>query len=202
MMASPPEIVGGKVVGAPLVTPGPAVLIGVHSGRDGLCRSFGQRLVFRTAWTYTRQREGALDICQEVFVKAHRKLADFRGHGAFAGWLMRIAHHESLNWRRRERRHAGWEPLDAQTPEAGGPLAAAADQDAALIEADSHAELFALLDQLNPRQRLAVDLRYFEQQPYREIARSLDCSEAEARNILFRGLQKLRDRARSRRSRT
>ena len=45
---------------------------------------------------------------------------------------------------------------------------------------------------LGPRHRLAIVLRYFGERSTREIAATLECSEGTARNVLFRGLEKLR----------
>ena len=45
---------------------------------------------------------------------------------------------------------------------------------------------------LGDRQRLAIVLRYYGERSTREIAAALDCSEGTARNVLFRGLAKLR----------
>jgi len=50
-----------------------------------------------------------------------------------------------------------------------------------------------LVHRLNPRQRQAVLLRYFENMPIREISEVLLCSEGQVKNILFRSLQKLRN---------
>ena len=37
-----------------------------------------ERLVFRVAWSYTREREAALDLTQGVFLKAYRRLDGYR----------------------------------------------------------------------------------------------------------------------------
>ena len=49
------------------------------------------------------------------------------------------------------------------------------------------------VDQLSPRGRLAVLLRYFQNLPIREVAAVLECSEGVAKNILFRSVRKMRD---------
>ncbi len=46
----------------------------------------------------------AADLAQDTFVKAWRRLAGFRGQGAFEGWLLRIAYMEFLQHLRRLRR--------------------------------------------------------------------------------------------------
>ena len=49
------------------------------------------------------------------------------------------------------------------------------------------------LAQLNPRQRLALVLRYFQGMSSREISEVLQCSDGTVRNLLFRSMKKLRE---------
>ncbi|HXI03842.1 MAG TPA: sigma-70 family RNA polymerase sigma factor, partial [Candidatus Saccharimonadales bacterium] len=60
------------------------------------------------------------------------------------------------------------------------------DQERALI-------LTRKIGELNPRQRMAITLRYFRQMPLKEIADVLQCSEGNVKNMLFRSVRKLRD---------
>jgi RNA polymerase sigma-70 factor (ECF subfamily) len=49
-----------------------------------------QNFVFTIALRYTPNREDAEEIAQDVFVKAYRNLADFRGESKFSTWLYAI----------------------------------------------------------------------------------------------------------------
>jgi len=167
------------------------------------------RLVFRVAWSYVRERESALDICQEVFLAAYRSLPEYRGDGPFRSWLTRIAHRRSANWRRDRlrdlRREVPWEEARSGEPGGSGPaplLVSPPEQESEILAAEARRGLLDRLDRLNSRQRVALTMRYFERAPIPEIARSLECTEGVARNILFRGLQELRRRLDPPRSRT
>src|SRR5262245_23734599 len=63
-----------------------------------------RRLVFRVAYGLTGDSESALDVVQETFLKVHTRLGSFRGEGKVRNWIVRIAAHEALNWRRSSRR--------------------------------------------------------------------------------------------------
>ncbi len=148
-----------------------------------------ERAVYRISFSYTHDREDAMDVVQNVFLKVHEKLATYRGSGAFKAWLLRIAHRENLNWTRDHRKHRGHEELHpANTP------AIRAGQEESLLDAERRRGIREGLMDLNPKQRLAVALRYYEQMPIREIASVLKCSEGVAKNILFRSIQRLRKR--------
>jgi RNA polymerase sigma-70 factor (ECF subfamily) len=152
-----------------------------------LLMSRHEKLVFKVAWTYARQRDGALDICQDVFVKAYRKLDSYRGGGSFRAWLMQITHRISMNWRRDNRRH--FECVDLE--QAAEPFCEAT-QESEVLAAEARRDLLERLDRLSERQRTALTMRYIERSPVKDIARALDCSEGVARSVLFRGLGKLR----------
>jgi RNA polymerase sigma-70 factor (ECF subfamily) len=165
----------------------------VDEVRTGSTRAFEelmkryQRLVYATCLAYAGTPDDALDMTQEVFVKVYEKLSSFRGSGTFKAWLLRITHNEGLNWVRSRRRHGDRRELTpANSPEV------AASQDTDLIRRERQDLLREALLRLNPRQRQAVVLRYFEGSPIREIASILDCTEGTAKNILFRSLRKLR----------
>ncbi|OQP43170.1 RNA polymerase subunit sigma [Niastella yeongjuensis] len=49
-----------------------------------------QNYVFTIVLRYTTNREDAEEIAQDVFVKAYRSLADFRGESKFSTWLYTI----------------------------------------------------------------------------------------------------------------
>lgn len=49
-----------------------------------------QNFVFTIVLRYTTNREDAEEIAQDVFVKAYRSLADFRGESKFSTWLYTI----------------------------------------------------------------------------------------------------------------
>jgi len=148
-----------------------------------------ERLVYRVSYGFVRDRDDALDVTQEVFVRAHEKLATYRGEGTFRAWLLSLTRRASLNWLRRRRRDRAREPITA----AAAP-AVAARQEADLSRREETALVLDELSRLNPRQCLAVSLRYLERMPVRQIAAALECSEGVAKNILFRGVRKLRER--------
>lgn len=49
-----------------------------------------QPLVFRWALTFARDSDEADDLAQETFIRAFRKIRQYRGEGSIEGWLYRI----------------------------------------------------------------------------------------------------------------
>jgi RNA polymerase sigma-70 factor (ECF subfamily) len=148
-----------------------------------------QRLVFRVSYTFARQPEDALDITQEVFLKAYKNLGAYQGRGTFKSWLLRITHNQAIDWLRKHKRHRGHGELTLDNiPEV------AATQESELYMHEQRKILMSEMEGLNPKQRLAVSLRYFEEMPIRDIAEVLECSQGVVKSILFRSVEKLRNR--------
>ena len=147
-----------------------------------------QKDVFAVARGYSRSVDDALDICQNVFLRAYRKLDTFAGRSSFKTWLISITNREGLNWVRTRSRKEPPKVVDLETVS----LASGHDQEMTYFEAERRRQIVSGLDVLNQRSRLAVILRYFRDMPIREVAEVLECSEAVARNMLFRSVRKLR----------
>ena len=158
--------------------------------RDGSQAAFDQlirrheQFVYRIAYSYTRDADDAMDVAQNVFIKVHANLHSFHGRSTFRAWLTRIAQNESLTWMRSRKPAVEVTVLNAPSCE---PL-----QEKAVVRAERSRDLLAEVHRLNPSQRQAVLLRYFEKMRIREISEVLECSEGQVKSLLFRSLQKLR----------
>ncbi|WP_207513311.1 RNA polymerase sigma factor [Longitalea luteola] len=62
-----------------------------------------QNFVFTITLRYTPAREDAEEIAQDVFVKAYRSLADFRGDSKFSTWLYTIVTTTCITFLRKKR---------------------------------------------------------------------------------------------------
>jgi len=148
-----------------------------------------ERLVYRIGYYYARQPENAMDITQNVFLKTYQKLELFEGSGSFKAWLTRIAHNESASWLRKNRRYQDDVELNAVNAPNLQPV-----QDSELTRREYRELLLDEMRELNPRQQTAISLRYFEEMSIREIAEVLECTDGVVKSILFRSLEKLRNR--------
>ena len=148
-----------------------------------------ERLVYRIGYYYARHPENAMDITQNVFLKCYQKLGLFKGAGTFKAWLTRIAHNESASWLRTNRRHRDQVELTPVNSPHLEPV-----QEHETLRREYRELLMDEMRELNPRQQVAVSLRYFEDMSIREIAGALECTEGVVKSVLFRSLEKLRNR--------
>ncbi len=118
------------------------------------------------------------DVAQDAFLTAFSRISEFRGEGAFAGWVKRIAARHYLK-RVRKRPHAE-EPSD-ETFGSEGDVAARIDLDEALRA-------------LSASERLCVSLCYGAGMSHAEAAQVLEMPLGTVKSHVKRGLDKLRTR--------
>ena len=70
---------------------------------DTIVRRY-QSITYAVAYRFVQNRDDALDIAQEVFVKAFRSLGMWKPTGSFKSWLLRIATNMSIDHLRRRGR--------------------------------------------------------------------------------------------------
>lgn len=96
------------------------------------------------------------DLLGEVFLHVARKIVSFEGDAAnFRSWVFMVAHNRVID----ERRRRGRRPVELVTPEQLEPIEAAADVEAAAINAMSLDRVNALLGGLTRDQRAVLHLR-------------------------------------------
>ncbi|MBV9848048.1 MAG: sigma-70 family RNA polymerase sigma factor [Armatimonadetes bacterium] len=137
--------------------------------------------------------EDAYDLTQEVFYRALRSLAAFKGDCKFSTWLYTIAKNTCLNHMRENKKRAAMEgySLD-ETSEpgeaSGGPEPSDPGADVARIVETRELQraVDGVLAQLTPEQRLLMILRDFEQLSYEEISEITDLSIVNVKSKLHR----------------
>jgi RNA polymerase sigma-70 factor (ECF subfamily) len=144
-----------------------------------------QDRIFNLAYRYTRDRQDAEELTQEIFFRAWRHAGSFRGDAAFATWLYRLGINVCLNQRQRKKTRPDHLPLSAEHA-ADGALAGAE-----LLASERELRLKSAMDALPARQRLALVLASFEEQSYEEIAVVMEVSVASVESLLFRARRNL-----------
>ena len=153
---------------------------GSEAALEALVLRHRDRLV-RLSARLTSDHGQAEDIAQETFIRLVDHAPRYEGRGQFRAWLHTIARRLSLNViRTRQRRpevslEAAFDAPSRVNPEKGLELR----------------EVQRALALLPKRQGKALWLKAAEGLSYREIADTLDCSEADVANAIFRGRETL-----------
>ena len=151
---------------------------------QGLCWHVVQRMV--------RHPEDARELCQEVFLRVHQCLHQYRGESALKSWIGQVAY--SMAKRHLERKRVAI--AEAAGDEDGVSLLESIGDDFDLEGATSDAEinghLHAALEALPPLQRTVLTLYHLDELPIGEIAAITGLSEGTIKSHLFRSRQRLR----------
>ncbi len=149
-----------------------------------------QRRVYAVAYRVTGSHEDALDVAQEVFVKAHAKLGSWTPRAPFGAWLIRLAVNRAIDHRRQNRRRDARHSEQVALSEAAPPRSNLAE--AGVRQGEIEARVRKAMEVLSPAQRTAFVLRHYEEMSMAEIAPVLGCSVGSVKVHLFRAVRRLR----------
>ena len=154
-----------------------------------------QNLAWHIVYRMVQHPEDTRDLCQEIFLRVHQRLAQFRFESSLSTWIGRIAF--SVATRHLQRRRL---PLvsDAFDDEDGEPMVERIgdgfDLEAAFADAERVDAMAAAMADLPPLQRTLLTLYHLDELGIAEIARITDMPEGTVKNYLFRGRARLRTR--------
>jgi RNA polymerase sigma-70 factor (ECF subfamily) len=159
-----------------------------------------ERWVFTLALRMLGDRLDAEDMAQEIFLKAYRGLAGFRGGARFSTWLYAIASHHCLN--HLTSRTARWRRLRRVDDPATGPAASALDRiadeapgpDVTAERQELRRVIQEELLQLTGDHRIVVVLRDIHGLSYEHIADTLGIELGTVRSRLHRARMELKAR--------
>ncbi len=169
-----------------------------NAGEEGACAELvaaHQRMVFSLAMHLLGDRDEALDLSQEVFLRVFRTLSSFRGQSALRTWIYRIVINQARNrqrwWRRRFR--SSQVSLDEHLTQFG-EMESKTDvlPDRLLASKETASKIWLALDKLPFDQRTAIILREIDGLRYEEIAFSLGIAVGTVKSRLTRARQTLR----------
>lgn len=124
------------------------------------------------------------DLAQDAFLAAYERIGEFRGEGAFVGWIKRIAARLYLKrWKRR----AKLDPVaDADED--------AVDTSISETQAAGRLDLDSALATLSAAERLCVALCYGAGLSHTETAQTLNVPLGTVKSHVKRGMDKLKQR--------
>lgn len=131
-------------------------------------------------------RSIADDVTQQIFLKLFTAIKQFRGESEFTTWLYRLVVNACMDERRRQKRLLPWG--DAK------PINNARDQkpqEKEYARTEVAESVRAAIEQLKPKFRLPILLKYVEGLSYDEIATVMSCSKGTVASRLNRGHSQL-----------
>ena len=141
-----------------------------------------EKRIFNYLLRLAGEREDALDLSQEVFLKAYQNLGKLEDAGRFGPWLFRIAHNEAFSLLRKRRPEGEGEPA---------PVGEA--RSFRLFPVELSLAVQSALSRLNADQRETVILKVYQGFKFEEIAEAVGCPVSTVKSRLYTALDLLKD---------
>lgn len=150
-----------------------------------------ERLVAHMIGRIVKREEDIEELCQDVFMKVHDKLAEFSFQSKLSTWIATIAYRHAINHLRKEKIQFSDIPdeesftkhfVEAENP---GSLAEEKDMDSFVLK---------LIDELPVQYKTILTLYHVENMSYPEICEVTQMPEGTVKNYLFRARNLLKEK--------
>ncbi len=147
--------------------------------------------VYRIAYGVVRQREEALDVVQEVFIKLFRSIRNFKGRSHFYTYLYRMVMNTAIDHKRK----AGKQFISSLDEEGSFEPSEEAEKgpERILLQKELEERVKLAMSKLPDEQRAALIYRDVEGLSYQEMAEAMGCSIGTVMSRLHYGRKKMQE---------
>jgi len=148
-----------------------------------------QRKVFAIAYSFFRNKEDALDIVQETFLRVYQKINMFNTGKNFQNWILQITKNLCIDFyrKRQSKDNKMDKSMDIGELNISDPQASETQKNSDI----SHI-LSVCIARLSEKQRMVFVLRQYNQLEYSEIAQVLNVAIGTVKSLHFKATQNLR----------
>ncbi|MEM7791688.1 MAG: sigma-70 family RNA polymerase sigma factor [Verrucomicrobiota bacterium] len=175
-----------------------AIVEKVQAGNVGAYDQLVQKYrehIYSIIYNMTSNREDALDLTQETFIKAFQAIGRFKGKSSFFTWIYRIAINTSMTFlkKNRRRRFISYENVDDEMTktEVFERLTSKSRTEKGALVQELQEKLNESLQKLSPKHRTVVILHEIEGLEHAEIAEITKTSVGTVRSRLHYAKQQL-----------
>lgn len=142
-----------------------------------------EKRIFNYLLRLVRNREDAMDLCQDVLLKVYQNLRKLEDPARFAPWMYRIAHNEAYSMLRRKKPEDDLETAQFDMPSMGGRM----------LPVETALAVDAALRRLSEEQREAVVLKVYQGFKFEEMSEILGCPMSTVKSRLYTALELLKN---------
>ncbi|GAB5539485.1 MAG: RNA polymerase sigma factor SigW [Salibacteraceae bacterium] len=146
--------------------------------------------VYFMMYKMVSNKDDAEDLTIEAFGKAFKRLASYDKNWAFSTWLFKIASNNCIDHIRKKKNMKNAVSIDTgfdgDEDRAIDIEADVLNPEERLMKGQRIKEMHRIVEQLKPKYRLLVEMRYFKELSYEEIAVELDLPLGTVKAQLFR----------------
>ncbi len=158
---------------------------------DAFATLFNQlhQLVLNYVYHMLGDRQAAEDVTQDAFIRAHERIGQLGPPWDFKSWVFRIASNLAVDYLRRNRRFVD---LEEPTMMAESPITKRPSE-RGVQRNEARQAVWSTLDAMPTVYRQALILREFNGQSYKEVSQALECTYANARQLVHRARMRFRE---------
>lgn len=150
-----------------------------------------ERLVFHVAARLLNRQEDLEDVCQEVFIKVHQKLPEFRGESKLSTWIATIAYRVSVNHLKKKK--AKTEIDDSEREFRHDDLITNDHPQHIVEKQELKTNIRRMVDKLPAQYKTVLSLYHLEEMGYTEIVEITGLPEGTVKNYIFRARKLLKE---------
>ena len=151
-----------------------------------------KRLVYNIVFRLVQNQKDVEDLCQDVFVKAYRNLANFQFQSKLSTWIGTIAYNTSINYLKKKRVLLKEDISDETNVEYPGEHDNSPQENTE--NSDISIRLKSEIENLPVQFRTILSLYHLEEMSYAEIADITKLPEGTVKSYLFRARKLLKER--------
>ena len=157
-----------------------------------------QTFILNLVYRFMGDRTQAKDLAQDVFLRVWQGAKGYRPDAKFTTWIYRIAANLCLNELKSARRK-NWFSFRHTTEDTDNTLEEtlpdkSPSAEDLLLTKERSRQISEALQSLPANQRMALVLKRYDDLPYEEIARIMDCSVSAVESLLVRAKKALQEK--------
>jgi RNA polymerase sigma-70 factor (ECF subfamily) len=148
---------------------------------------YGDKLSRYVQRIINQEREEVEDVVEDTLIAAYKNLNSYKSGYKFSSWIYRIGHNRAIDWMRKQK-------IKTENIEGMEEVIGNGDEEIedGLIRAEDQEKVWRMLGKLPEREREILELYYFEDQNYEDIADILEISTNNVAVRLNRAKKKLK----------
>jgi RNA polymerase sigma factor (sigma-70 family) len=150
-----------------------------------------ERLVVHMVGRLVKTEEDREELCQDVFLRVHQKLAEFTFQSKLSTWIATIAYRHAINYLRKQKMFFSDIPEEEAFTKR---FIEDSNPETVTEEKDMDNIVLKLVDALPPQYRVVLTLYHLDGMSYPEIGEITKMPEGTVKSYLFRARNLLKER--------
>lgn len=154
-----------------------------------------EKKAYNIALKILKNREDAMDVTQEAFIKVFKSIKNFKGDSSFSTWLYRIVTNASMDFLRKNSKvvYSIDNPIETENGNISRQIEDKKNNTEELVDKKLTKEMVhSAIDKLEDNFKTVIILRDIEGFSYDEMAKILDCNLGTVKSRLSRARKKLK----------